>query len=60
MNSTAAVLRKVRYMCASNVTCKTCPLFTINDCIFTVAEYWSDEEIENMADAIDDYEEEEE
>ena len=58
MNSTAAVLRRIKDFCTKQDTCRECPL----DRMFceTSPEHWTNEEIEDMADLLDDYEEEEE
>lgn len=58
MNSTAAVLRKVKDICTKQDTCRECPL----DRMFceTTPEHWENTDIEEMADTLDDYEEEEE
>ena len=58
MNSTAAILRRIKDICTKQDTCSRCPL----DNMFceTYPEHWSYMDIEKMEDVIDDYEEEEE
>lgn len=55
---TATVLRKINTICKETDRCADCPL----DRLFcnTTPEHWTDKEIEEIADIIDDYEEEEE
>ena len=58
MNSTAAVLRRIKDFCTKQGTCSGCPL----DRLFceTIPENWENADIEKMEDVIDSYEEEEE
>lgn len=58
MNSTAAVLRRIKVMCKKEDGCSNCALKRLFCDI--VPDHWTDKEIEEMADIIDDYEEEEE
>lgn len=58
MNSTAAVLRKIKAMCNGADGCRDCALKGIFCDI--VPAHWTDAKIEEMTESIDDYEEEEE
>lgn len=58
MNSTAAMLRKIKDICEHSRKCKGCPLW--EPFCTTVASYWTDKDIEEIEEAIDNYEEEEE
>lgn len=57
MISTVAVLRQIRKMCHEADSCTTCKL----DPVFCNCspEQWTNEQIEDLEDIIDDYEEEE-
>lgn len=58
MNSTAAVLRQIRTICKEADSCLNCKF---DNCICdSPPEHWTDKEIEEMADTLDDFEEEEE
>ncbi len=55
MNSTAAVLRRIKDICIRQDTCRECPLDHVY-CNCT-PESWSHMDIEKMEDVIDNYEE---
>lgn len=58
MNSTAAVLRRIKDICRKQDTCRECPLDNIY-CDYS-PESWSYIDIKKMEDVIDSYEKEEE
>ena len=57
MNSTAAVLRRIKVMCKKEDSCSNCVLK--RPFCYTVPDHWIDAEIEEIADIVDNYEEEE-
>lgn len=56
MKTTAEVLRQMKTICKDQKTCDTCPLHCLFWTCYGSPQCWREEDIEQYADIIDNYE----